>query len=546
MAKEIKFNTEARDALKKGVDALSDAVKVTLGPKGRNVVIDKKFGGPSITKDGVSVAKEIELEDTIQNMGAQMVKEVASKTADEAGDGTTTATVLAQSIVSIGLKNVTAGANPMDLKRGIDKAVKTIVNDLKKQSVAVGNNNQKIEQVATISSNNDNEVGKLIAEAMLKVSQEGVITVEEAKGTETSVEVVEGMQFDRGYLSPYFVTNADKMETELDNPLLLIFDKKISSMKDLLPILEQTSQTGKPLLIIAEDVDGEALATLVVNKIRGSLKIAAVKAPGFGDRRKEMLEDIAILTGGVVISEEKGHKLESTTMDMLGNCEKIVVDKDNTTIVNGSGKKKNIDTRINQIKAQIDGSTSDYDKEKLQERLAKLSGGVAVLYVGAASEVEMKEKKDRVDDALAATKAAIEEGIIPGGGVALIRSGEKLKNLHGENDDENTGVQIIATAIQEPLRQIVANSGGEGSVVISKILSKKGDFGYNAKTDTYENMLKAGIIDPTKVTRIALENAASVAGMLLTTECVLADIKEDNPAPAMGAPGMGGGMPGMM
>jgi chaperonin GroEL len=546
MAKEIKFNTDARDALKKGVDALSDAVKVTLGPKGRNVVIDKKFGAPSITKDGVSVANEIVLEDTIQNMGAQMVKEVASKTADEAGDGTTTATVLAQSIVSIGLKNVTAGANPMDLKRGIDKAVKTIVNDLKKQSVAVGNNNQKIEQVATISSNNDNEVGKLIAEAMLKVSQEGVITVEEAKGTETSVEVVEGMQFDRGYLSPYFVTNADKMETELDNPLLLIFDKKISSMKDLLPILEQTSQTGKPLLIIAEDVDGEALATLVVNKIRGSLKIAAVKAPGFGDRRKEMLEDIAILTGGVVISEEKGHKLESTTMDMLGNCEKIVVDKDNTTIVNGSGKKKNIDTRINQIKAQIDGSTSDYDKEKLQERLAKLSGGVAVLYVGAASEVEMKEKKDRVDDALAATKAAIEEGIIPGGGVALIRSGEKLKNLHGENDDENTGVQIIATAIQEPLRQIVANSGGEGSVVISKILSKKGDFGYNAKTDTYENMLKAGIIDPTKVTRIALENAASVAGMLLTTECVLADIKEDNPAPAMGAPGMGGGMPGMM
>ena len=546
MAKDIKFNTEARDALKKGVDALSDAVKVTLGPKGRNVVIDKKFGGPSITKDGVSVAKEIELDDTIQNMGAQMVKEVASKTADEAGDGTTTATVLAQSIVATGLKNVTAGANPMDLKRGIDKAVKTIVNDLKKQSVAVGNNNEKIEQVATISSNNDNEVGKLIAEAMLKVSQEGVITVEEAKGTETSVEVVEGMQFDRGYLSPYFVTNADKMETELDNPLLLIFDKKISNMKDLLPILEQTTQTGKPLLIIAEDVDGEALATLVVNKIRGSLKIAAVKAPGFGDRRKEMLEDIAILTGGVVVSEEKGHKLESTTMEMLGSCEKIVVDKDNTTIVNGSGKKKNIDTRINQIKAQIDSTTSDYDKEKLQERLAKLSGGVAVLYVGAASEVEMKEKKDRVDDALAATKAAIEEGIIPGGGVALIRAGEKLKNLNGENDDENTGIHIIGTAIQEPLRQIVANSGGEGSVVISKILNKKGDFGYNAKTDTYENMLKAGIIDPTKVTRIALENAASVAGMLLTTECVLADIKEDNPAPPMGAPGMGGGMPGMM
>ncbi|MAQ47454.1 MAG: chaperonin GroEL [Flavobacteriales bacterium] len=546
MAKEIKFNIEARDALKKGVDALSNAVKVTLGPKGRNVVIDKKFGAPSITKDGVSVAKEIELEDTIQNMGAQMVKEVASKTADEAGDGTTTATVLAQSIVSTGLKNVTAGANPMDLKRGIDKAVKTIVSDLKKQSVAVGSNNEKIEQVATISSNNDNEVGKLIAEAMAKVSQEGVITVEEAKGTDTSVEVVEGMQFDRGYLSPYFVTNADKMETELESPLLLIFDKKISNMKDLLPVLEQTSQTGSPLLIIAEDVDGEALATLVVNKIRGSLKIAAVKAPGFGDRRKEMLEDIAILTGGVVISEEKGHKLESTTIEMLGKAEKVVVDKDNTTIINGSGKKKDIATRINQIKAQIQTTTSDYDKEKLQERLAKLSGGVAVLYVGAASEVEMKEKKDRVDDALAATKAAIEEGIIPGGGVALIRAGSKLNNLNGENDDENTGIDIIATAIQEPLRQIVANSGGEGSVVISKILTKKGDFGYNAKNDSYENMLKAGIIDPTKVTRIALENAASVAGMLLTTECVLADIKEENPAPPMGAPGMGGGMPGMM
>ncbi|MBJ04540.1 MAG: chaperonin GroEL [Flavobacteriales bacterium] len=546
MAKEIKFNTEARDALKKGVDALSNAVKVTLGPKGRNVVIDKKFGAPSITKDGVSVAKEIELEDTIENMGAQMVKEVASKTADEAGDGTTTATVLAQSIVSTGLKNVTAGANPMDLKRGIDKAVKTIVKDLKKQSVAVGNNNEKIEQVATISSNNDNEVGKLIAEAMSKVSQEGVITVEEAKGTETSVEVVEGMQFDRGYLSPYFVTNADKMEAELDTPLVLIFDKKISNMKDLLPILEQTSQTGKPLLIIAEDVDGEALATLVVNKIRGSLKIAAVKAPGFGDRRKEMLEDIAILTGGVVISEEKGHKLETSTIDMLGNCEKITIDKDNTTIVNGSGKKKDIQTRINQIKAQIDSTTSEYDKEKLQERLAKLSGGVAVLYVGAASEVEMKEKKDRVDDALAATKAAIEEGIIPGGGVALIRASEKLNSVSGENEDENTGIQIIASAIQEPLRQIVQNAGGEGSVVISKILTKKGDFGYNAKTETYENMLKAGIIDPTKVTRIALENAASVSGMLLTTECVLADIKEESPAPPMGAPGMGGGMPGMM
>ena len=546
MAKEIKFNIEARDALKKGVDALSDAVKVTLGPKGRNVVIDKKFGAPAITKDGVSVAKEIELEDTIQNMGAQMVKEVASKTADEAGDGTTTATVLAQSIVSTGLKNVTAGANPMDLKRGIDKAVKTIVKELKKQSVSVGHDNQKIEQVATISSNNDHEVGKLIAEAMNKVGQEGVITVEEAKGTDTSVEVVEGMQFDRGYLSPYFVTNTDKMEADLDNPLLLIFDKKISNMKDLLPILEQTSQTGSPLLIIAEDVDGEALATLVVNKIRGSLKIAAVKAPGFGDRRKEMLEDIAVLTGGVVISEEKGHKLESTTLEMLGKCEKIVVDKDNTTIVNGTGKKKSIDTRINQIKSQIEASSSDYDKEKLQERLAKLAGGVAVLYVGAPSEMEMKEKKDRVDDALAATKAAIEEGIIPGGGVALIRAGDKLMNLSGENDDENTGIQIISSAIQEPLRQIVANSGGEGSVVISKILDKKGDFGYNAKSDTYENMLKAGIIDPTKVTRIALENAASVAGMLLTTECVLADIKEDTPAPPMGAPGMGGGMPGMM
>ena len=546
MAKEIKFNSDARDALKRGVDSLSNAVKVTLGPKGRNVVIDKKFGSPSITKDGVTVAKEIELENTIENMGAQMVKEVASKTADQAGDGTTTATILAQSMVSNGLKNVAAGASPMDLKRGMDKAVKTIVSNLKKQSQNVGDNNKKIEQVATISANNDNTIGKLIAEAMEKVSKEGVITVEEAKGTDTSVEVVEGMQFDRGYLSPYFVTNTDKMEADLDNPLLLIFDKKISNMKDLLPILEQTSQTGSPLLIIAEDVDGEALATLVVNKIRGSLKIAAVKAPGFGDRRKEMLEDIAVLTGGVVISEEKGHKLESTTLEMLGKCEKIVVDKDNTTIVNGTGKKKSIDTRINQIKSQIEASSSDYDKEKLQERLAKLAGGVAVLYVGAPSEMEMKEKKDRVDDALAATKAAIEEGIIPGGGVALIRAGDKLMNLSGENDDENTGIQIISSAIQEPLRQIVANSGGEGSVVISKILDKKGDFGYNAKSDTYENMLKAGIIDPTKVTRIALENAASVAGMLLTTECVLADIKEDTPAPPMGAPGMGGGMPGMM
>jgi chaperonin GroEL len=546
MAKEIIFNTEARDLLKKGVDALSNAVKVTLGPKGRNVVIDKKFGAPTITKDGVSVAKEIELEDTIQNMGAQMVKEVASKTADEAGDGTTTATVLAQAIISTGLKNVTAGANPMDLKKGIDKAVAAIITNLKKQSVSVGNNNEKIKQVATISSNNDHEVGALIAEAMSKVSKEGVITVEEAKGTDTSVEVVEGMQFDRGYLSPYFVTNADKMNAELESPLLLIFDKKISNMKDLLPILEQTSQTGKPLLIIAEDVDGEALATLVVNKIRGSLKIAAIKAPGFGDRRKEMLEDIAILTGGTVISEEKGHKLDAATMEMLGKCEKVVVDKDNTAIVNGGGSKKMIDVRIKQIKSQIETTTSDYDKEKLQERLAKLAGGVAVLYVGAASEMEMKEKKDRVDDALAATKAAIEEGIIPGGGVALIRAGETLKSLQGDNDDENTGIQIVATAVQAPLKQIVENSGGEGAVVISKILTEKGDFGYNAKNDTYENMLKAGIIDPTKVTRIALENAASVGSMLLTTECVLADIKDENPMPPMGAPGMGGGMPGMM
>jgi len=546
MAKEIIFNTEARDLLKKGVDALSNAVKVTLGPKGRNVVIDKKFGAPTITKDGVSVAKEIELEDTIQNMGAQMVKEVASKTADEAGDGTTTATVLAQAIISTGLKNVTAGANPMDLKKGIDKAVAAIITNLKKQSVSVGNNNEKIKQVATISSNNDHEVGALIAEAMSKVSKEGVITVEEAKGTDTSVEVVEGMQFDRGYLSPYFVTNADKMNAELESPLLLIFDKKISNMKDLLPILEQTSQTGKPLLIIAEDVDGEALATLVVNKIRGSLKIAAIKAPGFGDRRKEMLEDIAILTGGTVISEEKGHKLDAATMEMLGKCEKVVVDKDNTTIVNGGGSKKMIDVRIKQIKSQIETTTSDYDKEKLQERLAKLAGGVAVLYVGAASEMEMKEKKDRVDDALAATKAAIEVGIIPGGGVALIRAGETLKSLQGDNDDENTGIQIVATAVQAPLKQIVENSGGEGAVVISKILTEKGDFGYNAKNDTYENMLKAGIIDPTKVTRIALENAASVGSMLLTTECVLADIKDENPMPPMGAPGMGGGMPGMM
>jgi len=548
MAKEIKFNSDARDALKRGVDALSNAVKVTLGPKGRNVVIDKKFGSPSITKDGVTVAKEIELENTIENMGAQMVKEVASKTADQAGDGTTTATILAQSIVSNGLKNVAAGANPMDLKRGIDKAVACIVNNLHKQSKKVGDNNEKIEQVATISANNDNSVGKLIAQAMAKVSKEGVITVEEAKGTETTVEIVEGMQFDRGYLSPYFVTDAEKMESQLESPLILIFDKKISNMKDLLPILEQTQKTSQPLLIIAEDVDGEALATLVLNKIRGALKIAAVKAPGFGDRRKEILEDIAILTGGTVISEERGMKLDSATIDMLGKCEKITIDKDNTTIVNGSGSKKNIQSRINQIKVQTENTTSDYDKEKLQERLAKLSGGVAVLYVGAASEIEMKEKKDRVDDALAATKAAIEEGIVPGGGVALVRASDSLAKLQGENDDENTGIQIIEKSIQEPLKQIVANAGGEGAVIVAKVKSGKGDFGYNAKLDKFDNLLKVGIIDPTKVARVALENAASVSGMLLTTECVLADIKEEGSTPPMGGgmPPMGGGMPGMM
>ena len=548
MAKEIKFNSDARDALKRGVDALSNAVKVTLGPKGRNVVIDKKFGSPSITKDGVTVAKEIELENTIENMGAQMVKEVASKTADQAGDGTTTATILAQSIVSNGLKNVAAGANPMDLKRGIDKAVNCIVNNLQSQSQKVGDNNEKIEQVATISANNDNSIGKLIAEAMKKVSKEGVITVEEAKGTETTVEIVEGMQFDRGYLSPYFVTDGEKMETQLENPLILIFDKKISNMKDLLPVLEQTQKTSQPLLIIAEDVDGEALATLVLNKIRGALKIAAVKAPGFGDRRKEILEDIAILTGGMVISEERGMKLESTTLEMLGKCEKVTIDKDNTTIVNGHGTKKNIQSRIKQIKVQIENTSSDYDKEKLQERLAKLSGGVAVLYVGAPSEVEMKEKKDRVDDALAATKAAIEEGIVPGGGVALVRGASALSKIQGENEDENTGIQIIEKSIQEPLKQIVANAGGEGAVIVAKVKSGKADFGYNAKSDKFENLFKAGIIDPTKVARVALENAASVAGMLLTTECVLADIKEEVPAPPMGGgmPGMGGGMPGMM
>ncbi len=543
MAKEIKFDIEARDALKRGVDALANAVKVTLGPQGRNVVIDKKFGGPSITKDGVSVAKEIELEDTIENMGAQMVKEVASKTADIAGDGTTTATVLAQAIVSNGLKNVAAGANPMDLKKGIDKAVSVIVENLKSQSQEVGDSIEKIQQVGAISANNDNAIGSLIAEAMDKVKKEGVITVEEAKGTDTYVEVVEGMQFDRGYLSPYFVTNTEKMLADLDTPYILLYDKKISNMKDLLPILEPAAQSGKPLLIIAEDVDGEALATLVVNKMRGSLKIAAVKAPGFGDRRKAMLEDIAILTGGTVISEERGFKLENATIDMLGTTEKVTIDKDNTTIVNGAGDKDNIMARGNQIKAQIESTTSDYDREKLQERLAKLAGGVAVLYVGAASEVEMKEKKDRVDDALHATRAAVEEGIIPGGGVALVRAADALNQLEGDNADETTGIQIVTRAVEEPLRQIVANAGNEGSVVVSKVKEGKADYGYNAKQEVYENMFEAGIIDPTKVTRVALENAASVAGMLLTTECVLADIAEETPPmPPMG----GGGMPGMM
>jgi len=544
MAKNITFDIEARDALKRGVDALANAVKVTLGPKGRNVIIDRKFGAPIITKDGVTVAKEIELEDAVENMGAQMVKEVASKTADIAGDGTTTATVLAQAIVATGLKNVAAGANPMDLKRGIDKAVKAVVSELQKQSIEVGDNLDKIEQVASISANNDNSIGALIAEAMAKVKKEGVITVEEAKGTETTVEVVEGMQFDRGYLSPYFVTNAEKMEAELENAYILIYDKKISNMKDILPILEQTTQTGRPILIIAEDVDGEALATLVVNKIRGSLKIAAVKAPGFGDRRKAMLEDIAILTGGTVVSEERGFKLENATIEMLGQADKIVIDKDNTTVVNGKGEKEGIELRVNQIKAQMETTTSDYDREKLQERLAKLAGGVAVLYVGAASEIEMKEKKDRVDDALAATRAAVEEGIVPGGGVALVRAAAALESVSVENEDERTGVQIITKAIESPLRQIVANAGGEGAVIVSKIQEGKADFGYNAKTDTFEPMLEAGIIDPTKVTRVALENAASVAGMLLTTECVLADIPEENPAQMGG--GMPGGMPGMM
>ena len=544
MAKDIKFNLEARNLMKEGVDALANAVKVTLGPKGRNVVIDKKYGAPQITKDGVTVAKEIELEDRFANLGAQMVKEVASKTADQAGDGTTTATVLAQSIITVGLKNVTAGANPMDLKRGIDKAVAAVVASLKKQSQSVGDDITKIEQVATISANNDFTIGKLIAEAMSRVKKEGVITVEEAKGTDTEVKVVEGMQFDRGYISPYFMTNPEKMEAVLENPYILITDKKISTMKDLLPVLEPVAQSGRSLVIIAEDVDGEALATLVVNRLRGTLKIAAVKAPGFGDRRKEMLEDIAILTGGTVISEEKGLRLDAATLEMLGKAEKITIDKENTTVVNGAGDKSAIDKRVAQIRMQMEATTSDYDREKLQERLAKLAGGVAVLYVGAASEMEMKEKKDRVDDALSATRAAVEEGIVPGGGVAYIRAIESLKKLKGDNEDENTGIAIIARAIEEPLRLIVENSGVEGSIVIQKVKEGKDDFGYNARTDKYENLYAAGVIDPTKVTRIALENAASVAGMFLTTECVLAERKEENQAP-MGNPGMGG-MGGMM
>ncbi|MBC8766389.1 chaperonin GroEL [Arenibacter sp. BSSL-BM3] len=542
MAKDIKFDIDARDGLKRGVDALANAVKVTLGPKGRNVIISKSFGAPTITKDGVTVAKEIELADALENMGAQMVKEVASKTNDLAGDGTTTATVLAQAIVKEGLKNVAAGANPMDLKRGIDKAVQAIVEDLAKQTKKVGDSSEKIKQVAAISSNNDETIGDLIAQAFGKVGKEGVITVEEAKGTDTYVDVVEGMQFDRGYLSPYFVTDSEKMTADLENPYILLYDKKISSMKDLLPVLEPVAQSGKPLLIIAEDVDGEALATLVVNKLRGSLKIAAVKAPGFGDRRKAMLEDIAILTGGTVIAEERGFTMENATLDMLGTCEKITIDKDNTTIVNGAGVPKTIKSRVNQIKSQIESTTSDYDKEKLQERLAKLAGGVAVLYVGAASEVEMKEKKDRVDDALHATRAAVEEGIVAGGGVALVRAKSVLGKIKTENADEETGVQIVARAVESPLRTIVENAGGEGSVVVAKVLEGKGDFGYDAKSETYVDMIKAGIIDPKKVTRIALENAASVAGMILTTECALTDIKEDAPA----GPPMGGGMPGMM
>jgi chaperonin GroEL len=545
MAKEILFDVEARDKLKKGVDAIANAVKVTLGPKGRNVIIEKKFGAPHVTKDGVSVAKEVELKDAIENMGAQMVKEVASKTADVAGDGTTTATVLAQAIVTAGLKNVTAGANPMDLKRGIDKAVIAAVNHLKSISQEVGSDNEKIKQIATISANNDSVIGSLIAEAFEKVTVDGVITVEEAKGTATEVKTVEGMQFDRGYLSPYFVTNTEKMIAELENPYILIYDKKISNVQEILPVLEPVAQQGKPLLIIAEDIDGTALSTLVINRLKAGLKIAAVKAPGFGDRRKAMLEDIAILTGGTVISEERGFTLENATLDMLGTAEKVDIDKDNTTIVNGSGDKSAIESRTNQIKAQIETTTSDYDKEKLQERLAKLAGGVAVLYVGAATEVEMKEKKDRVDDALAATKAAIEEGIVPGGGVALIRTLEAIEKATSENEDEKTGIEIVKRSVEEPLRQIVSNGGKEGAVIVQKVKEGKNDYGYNARTDEYVNLYEAGIIDPTKVTRIAIENAASIASMLLTTECVIADSPEDEPAMPMGGGGMPGGMPMM-
>lgn len=544
MAKQILFNNDAREQLLIGVDALANAVKVTLGPKGRNVIIDKKFGAPQVTKDGVTVAKEIELEDNMQNMGAQLVKEVASKTNDQAGDGTTTATVLAQAIVKTGLKNVTAGANPMDLKRGIDKAVATIVSGIKEQAVEVGGDINKIRQVATISANNDNAIGDIIAEAMEKVTKDGVITIENAKGIDTTVKVVEGMQFDRGFISPYFVTDTEKMECAYDSPYILIYDKKISTMKDLLPVLEKVVNTGRPLLIIAEDVDSEALATLVVNRLRGSLKIVAVKAPGFGDRRKEMLEDIAILTGGTVISEEKGYKLEDADLSMLGQSEKITIDKDNTTIVSGKGNAENIQARVNQIKAQIEKTTSDYDREKLQERLAKLAGGVAVIYVGAASEVEMKEKKDRFDDALHATRAAVEEGIVAGGGTALIRAAEKIATITPENQDEKLGIAIIARAIEEPLRMIVENAGLEGSVVVNEVKNGKKDYGYNARAERYENLLESGVIDPAKVTRVALENAASIAGMFLTTECAICDIKEETPAPAMN-PGMGGGMGGM-
>lgn len=546
MAKDILFGNDARDGIKRGVNALTDAVKITLGPKGRNVLIDKSFGAPLVTKDGVTVAKEIELTDLVENMGAQMVKEVASKTNDIAGDGTTTATILAQSIYVTGLKNVTAGANPMDLKRGIDKAIISVVKSLNAQTEMVGDSNEKIEQIASISANNDKEIGKLIAKAMSKVKKEGVITIEEAKGIETYVEVVEGMQFDRGYISPYFVTDTEKMEVVYESPVVLIYDKKISVMKDLLPILEKAAQTGKALIIIAEDVESEALATLVVNRLRGSLKVAAVKSPGFGDRRKEMLEDIAILTGGTVISEEKGYKLEDATLEMLGDAEKISIDKDNTTIVSGKGDKANIEARIKQIRAQIETTTSDYDKEKLQERLAKLAGGVAVIYVGAASEVEMKEKKDRFDDALAATRAAIEEGIVPGGGVAFIRSIPALDKLKSDNDDEATGIAIVKRALEEPLRQIVENAGFEGSVVVNKVKEGKGDFGFNASTEIYENLIKVGIVDPTKVTRVALENAASISSMLLTTECVLSEHKDENAAAMPPMPPMGGGMPGMM